>query len=76
MEKPRAMNMSSASTLRVASTLPMTRPGPTPRRCTHDISRIADSATRDCRENTSGIHGKGIVKSGAGSPAPGMNRSR
>ena len=45
------MKISSADTFSAASTLPTTRPGPTPRRWIHDISAIAASATSACREN-------------------------
>ena len=70
------MNMSSADTLSAASTLPMIRPGPTPRMCTHAISAIAAIATSVCRENVSGTYGSGTTKNGVLLAAPGKKRSR
>src|SRR5829696_4420395 len=39
-DTPSTTNRTSADTLRLASTLLMIRPGPTPRTCTHDMAAM------------------------------------
>ena len=74
MVKPSAMKISSADTLSPASTLVMSRPGPTPRTWIHVISAIAQSATSVRLENVSGTIGSGTTKKGVASLAAGMKR--
>ncbi len=70
------MKISSADTLRPASTFVTSRPGPTPRRWISDMIAIAESAMIDCRETVSGTKGIGIVRSGVVSFAAGRKRPR
>ena len=59
---PRTMNIRKAPTLSAARMLLTRVPGPTPRRCTHDISQIAETATMVCGDTVSGTYGSGRTK--------------
>ena len=70
------MKTTSADTFNAASTLPTTRPGPTPRTWIEHIKPINASAAIDWREIVNGTHGIGTTSIGASLAAAGTKRPR
>src|SRR4051812_27727276 len=76
-DSPSATKIISAATFNKASTLPTTRPGPTPREWTHASAQMAVSATSDWREMLSVTPDiSGNANNGVPSAAAGINRPR
>src|SRR5262245_61968040 len=75
-ESPSAMNTMKAVILSVVRMLLTSRPGPTPRTWTSEITITTAIAISVWRENVIGRYGTGITRNGVVSATPGMKRLR
>jgi len=77
-ENPMAMKETNAVTLRLASTSPTTRPGPTPRRCRPAIAAMTATAVSVCADSVRTIAPGtiGTTSHGTWLATPGAKRPR